>query len=83
MEDGQVLEILEKILTGNNLILGYFAFILTKLLLLPIYKSGRDIKSFVTAATKALNDGVFSHEELVTELRALNAILQCREKGPL
>lgn len=66
---------LREFASGNTLVLLYISVAVTKMVLLPVYRSGKELKTFVSAATEALSEGVFSHTEIVTELKALNAIL--------
>lgn len=71
---------LREFASGNTLVLLYLAVVLTKTIFVPLYRSGREIKAFVASATKALNEGVFSHREIVSELKALNVILSERQE---
>lgn len=80
MQDVEVWELLRQFFTGGSLVAAYIVFYIVKLVLKPLYKNGEVIRSLALATTKALNEGVFSHREIVVELRALNAILSKQEE---
>lgn len=75
MEDLQIIEVLKEFFTGNTLVAAYIAYYVVKMALKPLYVNGTVIKDLAVALTKALNEGVFSHSEIVVELKALNALL--------
>ena len=70
-----MLEMLGGFATGNTLVLLYLALSFVRMIVKPLYQNGKKISALVESITKALNEGVFSHDELVFELRQLNAIL--------
>lgn len=76
MEELTIIDGLSKFANGNTLILLYLAVQFVRMLLTPIYRSGKDIKRFIHSATNALDEGVFSHSEIVAELKILNKHLK-------
>lgn len=70
------------VFTGGDLVALYAVYSLVRRVLRPLYKNGERIQKLVDALTKALNEGVFSHSEIVAELRALNTLVECSQARP-
>jgi len=74
----EVLEILKagkEFFTGGDLVAFYAVYIIASKVILPIYKNGKRLSKLIDSLTQSLNDGLFSHAEIVVELKALNRIL--------
>jgi hypothetical protein len=65
--------------SGNSLVMFYFVTLVLKYVLMPLRRNGQKILDLVDAVTKALNEGVFGHTEVVDELKTLNAFFRSTE----
>ena len=77
--DTGLLESLREFATGNTLVALYIAVVLTRYVLVPLYKSASLLRDFLEAATSALRDSASEHRAISAELRALNELLKSRD----
>lgn len=78
MSEFDVIEVIQNFATGNTLVMLYLAVSSVRYILLPVYRNGKKVSALVSALTKALEEGAFTHNEVVLELKAINEALVSR-----
>ena len=72
----RIVEIILQHITGGSLVAFYIAWSLVRLVFKPLFDFRKELGDLVKSTTRALNEGVLGHAEIVEELKAINAYLQ-------